>query len=373
MATQYKSVPEEGSLPREGRTADQSLPSAGRTADLSLPSAGRTADLSLPLVGRAGEGVVLGTYGGYAYFDGRIVPFKDANVSIGTHAIHYGTACFEGIRGYWNPDHEEIYLLKLAEHYERFTRSTALMKLKPQESVEQLCELSREVIARSGYRTDVYIHPLAFKASPIIKVDLHSPENALAILVMPMGPYSKTDGLRVTISSWRRISDNSIPARAKITGAYVNTALATEDANAAGYDDCLLLTEDGHIAEGSAANFFMLQDRTLITPPVSDDILVGITRAAVMRLAHDLDLDIIERSIDRTEVYQADEAFLCGTGVQVAPIIEVDGRPIGSGTCGPIGVALQDAYFRAVRGNDPRYRQWCTPVYGGMPRITESR
>src|SRR5438132_122909 len=210
-------------------------------------------------------------YGGFAYFKGAIVPFGEANVSIGTHALNYGTACFEGIRGYWNPEHQEIYVLKLAEHYQRFLKSTALL---------------------------------------------------------------------------------------------------TEDANAAGYDDCLMLTEDGHIAEGSAANFFMIQGRSLVTPPVTDDILVGITRAAVMRLALDFELDVVERSIDRTEVYQADEAFLCGTGVQVASIVEVDGRPVGSGRPGTLTLGLQEAYFRAVRGADPRYRQWCTPVYGGMPRIT---
>ncbi len=307
-------------------------------------------------------------YQGFAYFEGEIVPFDQAKVSVGTHALNYGTACFEGIRGYWNPDHEEIYLLKLAEHYHRFLKSAALLKIRLNETVEQLCELTREVVRRDGYRTDLYVRPLAYKASPIIKVDLHSPEDAVAIFAMPMGPYSRTDGLRVTISSWRRISDNSIPARAKITGAYINTALATEDANAAGYDDCLLLTEDGHIAEASAANFFLIQGRSLITPPVTDDILVGITRAAMMRLAIDFELDVVERSIDRTEVYQADEAFLCGTGVQVAPIIEVDGRPVGSGRPGTITLGLQDSYFRAVRGNDPRYRQWCTPVYGTAPR-----
>jgi branched-chain amino acid aminotransferase len=309
-------------------------------------------------------------YGGFAYFQGQIVPFEQANVSIGTHALNYGTACFEGIRGYWNPDQKEIYLLKLAEHYQRFLKSTALLKIKLDETVEQLCELTRKVVRRDGYRTDVYVRPLAYKASAMIKVDLHSPEDAVAIFAMPMGPYARIDGLRVTISSWRRVSDNSIPARAKITGAYINTALATEDANAAGYDDCLMLTEDGHIAEGSAANFFMIQGRTLVTPPVTDDILVGITRAAVMQLAADVELDVVERSVDRTEVYQADEAFLCGTGVQVAPIVEVDGRAVGSGRPGTTTLRLQEAYFRAVRGNDPRYRQWCTPVYGGMPRIT---
>ena len=335
---------------------------------IKLPSPAPHAEPS-----KQGPKEIPGVYGGFAYFNGGIVPFEDAKVSVGTHALNYGTACFEGIRGYWNADSSEIYLLKLPEHYQRFLKSAALLKIKVDESLEQLCEISRDVIRRSGYRTDVYVRPLAYKSSPMIKVDLHSSQDAVAILVMPMGLYSKIDGLRVTISSWRRISDNSIPARAKITGAYINTALAAEDATAAGYDDCLLLTEDGHIAEGSAANFFMLQGRSLITPPVTDDILVGITRAAVMRLARDLDLDVIERSIDRTEVYQADEAFLCGTGVQVAPIVEVDGRPVGSGKPGAVALAMQEAYFRAVRGNDARYRQWCTPVYGGMPRITDSR
>jgi branched-chain amino acid aminotransferase len=309
-------------------------------------------------------------YDGFAYFQGKIVPFAQANVSIGTHALNYGTACFEGIRGYWNAEHNEIYLLKLAEHYQRFLKSTALLKIKLDVTVEQLCELTREIVRRDGYHTDVYVRPLAYKASAMIKVDLHSSEDAVAIFAMPMGAYSRIDGLRVTISSWRRTSDNSIPARAKITGAYINTALATEDANAAGYDDCLMLTEDGHIAEGSAANFFMIQGNTLVTPPVTDDILVGITRAGVMQLASDAGFDVVERSIDRTEVYQADEAFLCGTGVQVAPIVEVDGRAVGSGRPGTTTLRLQEAYFRAVRGNDPRYRQWCTPVYGGMPRIT---
>jgi branched-chain amino acid aminotransferase len=326
-----------------------------------------------PDKGEGESGRTPGVYGGYAYFEGEIVPFSEARVSVGTHALHYGTACFEGIRGYWNEEHQEIYLLKLAEHYERFVKSAALLKITHEESVERLCEVTREVLQRSGYRGDVYVRPLAYKASPLIKVDLHSSKDAVAILVMPMGLYSRIDGVRVTVSSWRRISDNSVPARAKITGAYINTALAAEDAAAAGYDDCLLLTEDGHIAEGSAANYFMLQGRTLVTPPVTDDILVGITRSAVMRLALDYDLDVIERSIDRTEVYQADEAFFCGTGVQLAPIVEVDGRPVGTGKPGSITLSLQEAYFRAVRGNDPRYRQWCTPVYGGMPRITESR
>jgi branched-chain amino acid aminotransferase len=310
--------------------------------------------------------------GGSAYFEGRIVPFSEATVSIATHALNYGTACFEGIRAYWNAEREELYLLKLPEHYRRFLRSAALLKMRLPETVDELGQITIDLLRRDGHRGDVYIRPLAYKASPIIKVDLRNPKDALAIFAVPMGDYSRTDGLRVTISSWRRIGDNSIPARGKVTGAYVNTALAVDDAMSAGYDDCLMLTEDGHIAEASAANVFLVQDRTVVTPPVSDDILVGITRAAVMELARDRGLTVVERTIDRTEAYQADEVFLCGTGVQVAPVIEIDGRPVGSGTPGRTTLDLQDAYFTAVRGADPRYRHWCTPVYGGMPRISQA-
>jgi len=233
-----------------------------------------------------------------------------------------------------------------------------------------LCEITLELLRKNGFKSDVYVRPLAFKAARSVKVALQGLRDGFGMYAFPLGAYLPTGGLAARTASWRRTSDDAIPARGKITGAYINTALATEDANAAGYDDCLLLTEDGHIAEGSAANFFMIQGRTLVTPPVTDDILVGITRAAVMRLAIDFELDVVERSIDRSEVYQADEAFLCGTGVQVAPIIDVDGRPVGTGRPGTVTLALQDAYFRAVRGNDPRYRQWCTPVYQGAPRLS---
>lgn len=308
--------------------------------------------------------------GGWAYFAGGIVPFSSANVSIATHALNYGTGCFEGIRAYWNPDHDELYLLKLPEHYRRLLRSAQLLKMRLEEDVQTLCEVTREILRRDNHRVDVYVRPIAYKASPIIKVDLRSPKDAIGIFAVPLGDYTRTDGLRATISSWRRIGDNSIPARAKITGAYVNTALAIDDAHAAGYDECLMLTEDGHIAEGSSSNFFMVLDGALITSPVTDDILVGITRAAVMELARDQHCTVIERSIDRTEVYQAEEAFLCGTGVQVAPIIEIDGRPIGDGKPGEVTSSLQHAYFRAVRGDDPRYRHWGTPVYGETPQIT---
>ena len=304
-----------------------------------------------------------GISGGYAYFQGAIVPFASAQVSIATHALHYGTGCFEGIRGYWNQAVKELYLVKLREHFQRFTKSARLLKMELTESLEELAEITLEVLRRDGYRQDVYVRPIAYKSSPVLKIDLHTPANGLAIFALPLGDYSSTTGLRVTISSWRRVTDNSIPARGKITGSYVNTALAVEDAQAAGYDDCLMLTEQGHIAEGSAANFFMVEGRALVTSPVNDEILVGLTRAAIIRLARDLQLEVHERSIDRSEVYQAEEAFLCGTGVQIGPILSVDGRPIGSGRPGPVTTALKETYFHAVRGEDPRYREWLTPVY----------
>jgi branched-chain amino acid aminotransferase len=301
---------------------------------------------------------------GYAYFQGSIVPLASAQVSVATHALHYGTGCFEGIRGYWNPDHDELYLVKMREHFLRFKRNALVLKMDLEESVERLGEITLDVLRRDGYRQDVYVRPIAFKASPVVKIDLHTPATGMAIYALPLGDYSSTTGLRVTISSWRRVGDNSIPARAKICGAYVNTALAVEDAQASGYDDCLMLTEDGHVAEGSAANFFMVQNGALVTSPVTDDILVGLTRAAIIGMARDMRYEVIERSIDRSEVYQAEEAFLCGTGVQIGPIVSVDGRAVASGRPGPITTTLQEAYFRAVRGDDARYREWLTPVYG---------
>jgi branched-chain amino acid aminotransferase len=300
---------------------------------------------------------------GFAYFEGRIVPLADAKVSIATHALNYGTACFEGIRGYWNEARGELYLVKLREHFERLHHSARLLKMQLRESPEDLARLTCEVVKRSGFRQDTYVRPLAYKASRMIKVELHAATDQVAIFAVPMGDYVATSGLRVTVSSWRRINDNMIPARAKVTGSYVNAALAVDDAHAAGYDDAIMLSHDGHVAEGSSANLFLVQGGELLTPPVTEDILVGVTRSALMTLAGDADLRVHERTIDRTELYEADELFFCGTGAQVAPIIEVDGRRVGTGTPGPITSRLQDLYLRAVRGEERRYASWLTGVY----------
>jgi branched-chain amino acid aminotransferase len=282
-----------------------------------------------------------------------------------THAFNYGTGCFEGIRAYWNAEQQQLYLLFLAEHYERLHRSCRILMINLPYSVEELCETTIELLRRNGWREDVYLRPLAFKSSEAIGVKLHGLEDGFTLFGVPFGNYVDTNrALRVCTSSWQRIDDTVAPARSKVTGIYVNSALAKTEANLNGYDEALLLTADGHVSEGSGENIFMVMNGQLVTPPVSDDILVGITRAALIELAErELGLKTIERSIDRSELYVADEVFMCGTGAQVAPIGELDRRPIGNGGIGPITQRIQELYFDAVRGKLERYRHWCTPVY----------
>ncbi|CAB1129802.1 putative branched-chain-amino-acid aminotransferase [Candidatus Hydrogenisulfobacillus filiaventi] len=297
-----------------------------------------------------------------AYFQRQFLPLDQAQVNIATHALNYGTGCFEGIRAYFNPDQGQLYIFRLREHYERFLNSCRIMRIDPGHTVEELMAVTVELLRRHPFQEDVYIRPLAFKADPVIKVTLDGIGDALGIFAVPLGDYLPTDGIRVTVSSWRRTDDNAIPARAKITGSYVNTALSVSDAHAGGYDDCIMLTEDGHVSEGSAANLLMVRDGRIATPPVTDNLLEGITRDSVLRLARDLGYAVEERHIDRTELFVADELMLTGTGVQVAPIVAVDGRPVGRGTVGPVAARLQAAYFDVVRGRDPRYGEWLTPV-----------
>ena len=300
---------------------------------------------------------------GYAYFQGAIVPVGDTRFSVATHALNYGTGCFEGIRGYWNEQEEQLYLLKLPEHYRRFFKSCHVLKIAHGLSVDDLCRVTREVVRQCGFRQDVYVRPLAYKASPVIKVALRGLRDEVTVFAVPMGNYVKIDGLRLMTSPWQRINDNAIPARSKISGGYINAALAVDDAQQMGFDDAVMLTRDGHVSEATSANLFIVSDGRLLSPPVTDDILVGITRDAVQELARDLGLELEFRGIDRTELFSADEVFLCGTGVQIAPVTEIDHRTIGAGATGPVTAALQQAYFTAARGEDPRHRDWVTPVY----------
>jgi len=301
----------------------------------------------------------------FAFFGGEFVPIEQAQVSIMTHAFNYGTGCFEGIRAYWSKEEEQLLVFRLAEHYQRLHRSVHILRIALPYSVEQLGELTLELLRREGYRQDTYIRPLAYKSSELVGVRLHDLEDSFAVFALPFGRYvEKEEGADVVVSSWRRNADNAIPARAKITGAYVNSALAKTDAVLSGCDEAIVLNQNGHVSEGSAENLFLVRDGKLITPPVTENILEGITRATIIQLARkELGLETVERPIDRSELYVADEMLFCGTGVQVAAIATVDRRPVGDGKMGPIVKQIRDLYFDVVRGRAPRYRHWCTPVY----------
>ncbi len=291
------------------------------------------------------------------------MPLAEATVGVATHALNYGTGCFEGIRAYWNSRETQLYILKAHEHFDRLRRSARILKMDVPYTSEELVDWTVRMLAHNEFHEDMYIRPLVFKSAQLIKVGLSGLRDDLAIFATPLGNYVATQGLQVTVSSWQRIADNIIPSRAKVTGAYVNAALASDQATADGYDEAIMLGQDGHVAEGSSSNLFMVRDGRLVTAPITADILEGITREAVFQMAADLNIAVEVRPIDRTELYVADELFLSGTGVQLAGIVGVDRRPVGDGRPGPVTTALQTTYFRAVRGEDPRYRNWLTPVY----------
>ncbi len=301
----------------------------------------------------------------WAFFRGEFVPLRDANINVMTHGFNYGTAVFEGIRAYWNADEEQLFALELMAHFQRIKASARLLMMEIRQSPEELAELTVELLRRDGLREDVYVRPIIYKSSETIGVRLHNLDADITIFGVPFGQYIDTDGgIRAQVSSWRRTDDNAIPARGKITGAYVNGALAKSEAQLNGFDEAIVLTADGHVSEGSAENLFLAKNGQLITPAVTDNILEGITRRRLLEIAReDLDIPIVERSIDRTELYTADEVFLCGTGAQISPVIEIDRRVIGTGRPGPITRDLSRTYFEAVRGRLPAYRDWLTPVY----------
>jgi branched-chain amino acid aminotransferase len=298
----------------------------------------------------------------WAYHGGELVRFGDIKLSPATHALNYGTGAFEGIRAYYNEQKETLQVLKLREHYERFERSCRVLRIELPHSVNELCEITLEILRRNAPQQDTYIRPLAYKGTETVGVKLTGMDQ-LSVYTLPMGDYVQLTGLRCCVSSWRRTSDDAIPARAKLTGSYLNTALAVDEAHRAGYDDAIFLTREGQVSEASAANIFLVRKGQLITPPVTADILEGITRESVMELVREeLGLEVVERDVDRTELYAADEAFLTGTGFQIAPVVEVDGRIVGTGEIGPTASRLQELYFQAARGEWEKYADWTVAV-----------
>jgi branched-chain amino acid aminotransferase len=301
---------------------------------------------------------------GWAYQDGVFKRLADAHVSLATHALNYGTGVFEGIRAYWNATQEQLYVFRLHEHFDRMRGNCRLLRIELPGDSAMLADVTLELLRRNEFRTDVYVRPLAYKAARSIKVALHDLRSGFGMFAFPIGAYLPTSGLAARTATWRRTADDAIPARGKLTGAYINTALAVDDAHDAGADESIFLTRDGHVSEGGSANLFMVRDGQLITPSVTDDILEGITRDTVIAITREeLGLTVLERAIDRTELFIADEVFFCGTGAQVAPCVKVDGRAVGDGAIGPVARRIGDLYYAIARGDDPRHAEWRTAVY----------
>jgi branched-chain amino acid aminotransferase len=298
------------------------------------------------------------------YFGGQYVPLYEARVGILTHALHYGTGVFEGIRAHWDEPAEELYILRPHEHYERWKQNCGIFRIDVPPSTEELCTITVELMRRNRFRTNVYVRPIAYKCAERIGLSTDD-QDAFAVIALPFGDYLHAEnGLHAGVSSWRRIEDNAIPARAKICGAYVNSALASDEARSSGFDEAIFLNESGHVAEGATCNIFMVRKGRLITPPITENVLEGITRDSIMELARrELGLPVFERPIDRSELYVCEELFLTGTAVGLAPVVRVDHRPVKNGAIGPIVRQLQQVYFDATRGHLQPYWKWLLPVY----------
>lgn len=296
------------------------------------------------------------------FFDGKFVPASEAKVSVMCHALNYGTGVFEGIKAWWNG--QDLLIFALKEHLLRFQQSCRILKISLNFSLKDLEKIIISLLRTNGFKQNVYIRPIAFKGEPKIGVKLDA-KDQFAVFALPFGSYYPDEtNVRAIVSSWRRISDNAIPPRAKCCGAYVNSALAKQEALDLGVDEAIVLTEDGKVAEASAANIFLVRNSTLITPPVTSNILEGITREVVIEIARQiLKLPVIEREIQRTELYVADEIFVTGTACNVSAIVEVDKRIIGNGVMGPITEKIRELYFSICHGKLPKFSHLLTPVY----------
>jgi branched-chain amino acid aminotransferase len=299
----------------------------------------------------------------YAFFEGQFVPFADAKISVGTHAVQYGTGAFAGIRGYLDADGETINIFRLPEHAARLLNSAKLLRATLPFTRETLAQTIVDLVEKNAPDGDVYIRPFIYKSSVQLTPRLNGLDNELAIYMLQLGDYlDTTSGVKAAVSSWQRLPDNAVPGRGKLSGGYINSALAKDEAEEKGADEAILLDGHGHVAEGSGCNLFLVRDGALVTAPITGDILEGITRRTMMQFARDEGIPIEERDIDRSELYIVDEAFFCGTGVQIAPITSIDGRPVGDGIPGPITMKIREMFFDTVRGRNPDYAHFLTKV-----------
>jgi len=302
---------------------------------------------------------------GWAFLGGKQVRIEDAKVNIMTHALHYGTSAFEGIRGNWNQEQGKTFIFRLREHYERLLRGAKILKIELPYSADDLCKITVDLLERCGYRQDVYIRPLAFKsAERVANLKLHELDSDFALMILPFGSYIDNDrAIRCQSSSWRRPEDSMMPTGVKLTGLYTTSILAKTEAIMAGFDEAILLTNDGHVSEGSGENLFIVQNGRISTPGETDNCLLGITRDSVITLCRkELGIEVIERRIHRSELYLADEVFLTGTAAHVTSVGELDNRRIGTGAIGKLTGQIQEIYARVVTGRNPKYLHWCTGV-----------
>jgi branched-chain amino acid aminotransferase len=299
----------------------------------------------------------------FAFFEGNIVPNEEAKVSIATHALQYGTGAFGGIRGYLDQSGNAINIFRLPEHVARLLQSGLMLRCNLPYSPEQVQQTIIDLVKKNAPDRNVYIRPLVYKAGIVLSPKLTGIRDDLAIYMIPLDDYvDMSSPLKLMVSSWQRVEDNIIPSRGKITGAYINSSFAKDQATEGGYDDAIMLNREGKVSEGSGANLFIVRNGTLITSPVTADILEGITRRSLVEFARDAGISVEERSIDRSELYISDEVFLCGTGVQIAAAGSIDGRNIGDGQRGPITEKLQNVYFSTVRGEDSTYSRYVTSI-----------
>lgn len=301
----------------------------------------------------------------FVYMNGNYVEKEKATIPVMTHGFLYGTSIFEGIRAYYNEEEKQLYAFRVPEHFQRLTKSAKIMHMVPTNTIEEYCGIVKTLLKKNNYHQNTYLRPTHYKSAERVGTSFLNNPDSFLIFTVPMEDYIDTSkGLKVCVSNWRRTSDNAIPPRAKVGGAYANCALVSTDARLAGFDDAITLSEDGTVTEGSAMNLFLVMDGKLVTPLATDNILQGITRDTVITLAKEvMGLEVETRVIDRTELYLADEAFFCGTGAQVSPITSIDHRNLGDGKVGPISSELQKLYFDVVKGRVPQYKKWCMPIY----------
>ena len=300
----------------------------------------------------------------YAYFHKQFMPLSEAKIGVMTHCLHYGTALFEGIRGNWNSEQKQLYIFRLKEHYQRMLNGCRLLNIDLPHTIDELCRITAELVEKCRFQEDIYVRPLAYKGSEALGLRLHGLEDEFLVFAIPWGLYLDMDKARCMVSSWRRPDDNVIPPQAKITGLYINNSLAKTEAVSKGFDEAIMLAPDGHISEGTGENIFLVINGKLVTPASYNNILLGITRNTVIELAkNELGIETVERPIDPSELYTAEECFLTGTAAHITPVAEIDRRKIGDGEIGEITGKLKQLYFDVIRGNNPKYLKWCTPVY----------